>query len=314
MQQCLAVPKLSPYKDFTVTKYVPVWLEVQSKRYDMQLIRRSYDVLKSRTFGKLNRSGLNSALKKLLSDTLTRQENALLSHVSARVHSNDAMYAISSDQEYLSAGLSALRCIQYSLSQSNKDKEVRAILDFPCGYGRVLRFLKAGFPDADITVSDIDGEALDFCRRVFAVSPEMSNRDFRKLSISKKFDLIWSGSLITHIDESAATHLLKFFRNHLAPGGLCIFTTHGQVVADSIQNKQPIFGLTEDAQQQIISQFHQSGYGYADYPNQHGVGISVISRERMRSIACSVGQWKELCYLEHGWDNLQDVYSFHLTS
>jgi SAM-dependent methyltransferase len=220
------------------------------------------------------------------------------------------MYAVSSDEEYLSAGLSALRCIQYSLNCSNKNYKVRTILDFPCGYGRVLRFLRAKFRDADVTVSDIDPEAVDFCTRVFAAIPEMSNREFSRLSISRRFDLIWCGSLITHIDETAATHLLRFFHDHLAPGGLCVFTTHGQRAANWIEKNLHTFGLTEDAQQQVVSRFYESGYGYAEYPNRHGCGISLVSHERVQAIAYSVGEWKESCYLEHGWDNLQDVYSF----
>src|SRR5918999_5354246 len=151
----------------------------------MQVIHRLYDVVKNRTYAKLNRLvSFRSAIKKLASaDTLTHEEKALLRHVSARVHPNDTMYAISSDEEYLSAGLSALHCIQYSLDCSNKNYKVRTILDFPCGYGRVLRFLKARFPDADLTVSDINREAVDFCTRVFGAIPEMSNEDLSKLSI-----------------------------------------------------------------------------------------------------------------------------------
>jgi hypothetical protein len=86
-----------------------------------------------------------------------------------------------------------------------------------------------------VTVSDIVPEAVDFCTRVFAAIPEMSNRDFTRLSIYRRFDLVWCGSLITHIDEAAATHLLGFFHNHLAPGGIYVFTTHGQRAANSIQ-------------------------------------------------------------------------------
>ena len=71
----------------------------------MQLIRRSYDVARNRTYVKLN--GLlrfRSAIKKFASaDTLTREEKALVYHASARVHPNDTMYAVSSDEEYLSA-------------------------------------------------------------------------------------------------------------------------------------------------------------------------------------------------------------------
>ena len=127
------------------------------------------------------------------------------------------MYAISSPEEYLSAGLSAVRCIDYVLARSAGHNNVRSILDFASGYGRVLRFLKARFPLADITSSDIDPTAVDFCRRAFSVNTIVSSLDFGGISMSNKFDLIWCGSLVTHIDENRAARLLRLFRDHLSP-------------------------------------------------------------------------------------------------
>jgi SAM-dependent methyltransferase len=216
------------------------------------------------------------------------------------------MYAISSHEEYLSAGVSAVRCIEHVLTQSAGHNDVRTILDFACGYGRVLRFLKARFPVADITASDIDPEALDFCRRAFSVKIFISSLDFTGISISDRFDLIWCGSLITHIDENAAACLLRFFHDHLSPGGVCIFTTHGNRAAESMKK----YGLSETAQRQVLSQFRENGYGYADYPGRHGIGISVVSHECMVAIARSAGEWNQTAFLDHGWDNLQDVYGF----
>jgi SAM-dependent methyltransferase len=248
---------------------------------------------------------LRSARTRLLhSDTLSDQEKMLLEKVSCRVHLNDRMYAISSDEEYLFAGLSALRCIESVLARSAGHNNVQSILDFACGYGRVVRFLKARFSAADITTSDIDPAALDFCRRAFSVKTIISNLDFTGLSISDTFDLIWCGSLVTHIDENDAARLLRFFHDHLSLRGVCIFTTHGTRAAKSMQT----YGLTETAQQQVLSQFHEKGYGYADYAGRRGIGISIVSPECMLSIAQNAGEWTHIAFLEHGWDNLQDVY------
>ena len=38
----------------------------------------------------------------------------------------------------------------------------RRILDMPCGHGRVTRVLRARFPDAAITVCDIDRDGAGF--------------------------------------------------------------------------------------------------------------------------------------------------------
>ena len=59
---------------------------------------------------------------------------------------------------YLGTGMEAVRLIKNSLTLINKSSEsVKDILDFPCGYGRVLRHLKVGFPNANILGSEISG-------------------------------------------------------------------------------------------------------------------------------------------------------------
>ena len=151
---------------------------------------------------------------------------------------------------------------------------------------------------------------LDFCKHTFSIHPVKSTIDFAEFSLSTKFDLIWCGSLITHIDEASATILLKFFYNHLSPGGLCVFTTHGKFSIDMLEKKKITYGLTESAKNQVLSQFYERGYGYADYENQHGYGISAVSHERMLAIARGVGKWEEIFSMDTGWDNHQDVYGF----
>jgi SAM-dependent methyltransferase len=251
--------------------------------------------------------------KFLISNDLSDKEKSLLNKISLRVHSKDGMYQPKAALHYLSVGFSALRCIENALMESKEDKAILHILDFPCGFGRVLRFLKVRFPDAEITVSDIDPAALDFCKRVFHVKPAMSGKDFSNLSLSGKYDLIWCGSLISHIDEKAITDLLKCFHDRLTHGGLCVFTTHGKISAEWIQQKKVTYRLTEMAQRKVLSQFHEKGYGYADYNYQRGIGISLVSHDRMIAIAHRVGKWKEIFYLERGWDNHQDVYGFSKT-
>lgn len=236
----------------------------------------------------------------------------MLDKVSLKIHHKDAMYAPFAASHYLSVGLSAVCCIEDALDKSKRDDAVKSILDFPCGYGRVLRFLKARFPDAEITVSEIDPAALNFCKLVFSVNSVLSDTDFSKLSLPGKFDLIWCGSLITHINERATTELLRFFHAYLSPGGLCVFTTHGQLSAERIQKKTKTYGLTAGAQQEVLSKYRERGYGFADCKNYHGYGISVVSHERMLEIARKVGQWNEISFLERGWDSHQDVYSFML--
>lgn len=237
-------------------------------------------------------------------------EQALVAKVSLSVHQNDNMYLYPKAEHYLSVGISAIRCIESALKSAGSKTAVRSILSFPCGYGRELRFLKHRFPDANITGSDIDCAALDFCRREFAVKTVLSDKDFSKVSLESKFDLIWSGSLITHLDAGRAAELLRFFHSRLSPGGLCVFTTHGQLSEKWFSKNKTAYEMSYDAGQQILDQLHQTGYGYADYAASPGYGISVARKERMQEMARSVGSWTEVCFLEHGWDSHQDVFAF----
>lgn len=199
----------------------------------MNFIRKVYSYLKNRSLNILYRpdSYFRSAREKLLlSNNLKDEEKALLNKISLRTHYNDEMYTTTTAQHYLTVGLSATRCIENALDKSNRVKPVKSILDFPCGYGRVLRFLSVRFADADITISEIDPVALDFCKREFSVKSIISDKNFSRLALSGIFDLIWCGSLITHLDEKAATDLLKFFHDILSPDGLCVLQLMGRLL------------------------------------------------------------------------------------
>lgn len=246
----------------------------------------------------------------LASADLTHEEKAVLERVSLRIHEADGMYVPGKALHYLSVGLSASRCIREALRRGPAENKVRSILDFPCGYGRVLRYLRAMFPDADITAAEIESSALDFCRESFSVSTLMSTTNFGDLALPQRFDLIWCGSLFTHVDQQSSDGLLRFFHAHLSDHGVCVFTTHGQRSIDWLQSKKVKYNLPDDAQQKVIREFHSQGYGYSDYPRKTGYGISIVSHQRMLELADAAGAWREVAFFEHGWDDHQDVYAF----
>jgi SAM-dependent methyltransferase len=260
---------------------------------------------------------------------LGEAEKRLVRRVSVKMSSSDYMFrpgwstlsVARLAESYLTAGLSASRCIQASLDAAGKVISGGTVLDFPCGYGRVLRFLHAMFPDSTIVGVEIETEALEFCQRAFSVQGCLSKtaRNWRSMSLPCKFDLIWCGSLITHVDERAAVDLLDFFCRHLTDGGVCVFTTHGPHVADLLDNKEPIFGLTEEGRQKVLLEYQRQGYGYADYPHALADGrvsgchgVSLASPSRVVDLARGVGAWEAICYLESGWHALQDVHAFRL--
>ena len=111
----------------------------------------------------------------------------------------DSMYIRGQEAHYFSVGRSAIRNINTGLIAANLSSPAN-ILDMACGYGRVLRMLKAYFPEARLTACEIDSNAVDFCAETFGAKKAYSDINFGQIVLSEKFDLIWCGSLLTHLD------------------------------------------------------------------------------------------------------------------
>jgi cyclopropane fatty-acyl-phospholipid synthase-like methyltransferase len=165
----------------------------------------------------------------LLADgRFTAAQRDLLGPVESRISYADGMYVGDGDH-YFTVGLSAIQCIDEVLSHTELDS-IGTILDLPCGYGRVMRFLAHRFPEAKLTACELAQEAVQFCARTFGATAAYSSTNFRELSFDTQFDLIWCGSMVTHLDRSGIVALLDLFRRSLSPGGLVVFTTHGDRV------------------------------------------------------------------------------------
>jgi cyclopropane fatty-acyl-phospholipid synthase-like methyltransferase len=104
----------------------------------------------------------------------------LLKNVNSTIFKKDDMYAGNANH-YFKVGLSAIQCIDNSINIIENPK-INKILDMPCGYGRVLRFLRRRFPNANLTGMDIVEEAVDFCADTFS-----TNRIYSKKHLNSKF-------------------------------------------------------------------------------------------------------------------------------
>jgi SAM-dependent methyltransferase len=168
-----------------------------------------------------------------------------------------------SPEAYLASGQWSLRRIRLAMLASG-ETELERILDLPCGYGRVLRMLKAAFPDAELTACDIHRPAVDFCARTFGAKPVYSVPNPEEIPLEGPFDLIWVGSLLTHVGAPQWQGFLKLFERLLPPGGLLVFTASGQFVLDE---RLGSLGLAPEQQDAIASAYRSQGFGYSDYPS-----------------------------------------------
>ena len=90
---------------------------------------------------------------------------------------------------YFRCGKDALRLIQSVLALS-RVRTVSKILDLPCGYGRVARYLRLAFPNAHLTFCDLLEEGVQFCVREFNGDGLISKVDLRELNFPGKYDII----------------------------------------------------------------------------------------------------------------------------
>jgi len=207
---------------------------------------------------------------------------------------------------YLSVGLSALGVVEAALLDAPPP---RRILDLPCGFGRVTRMLRARYPSADITVCDIDRASVDFTAACFGARGVYSVQDFRDLQLGASFDLIWVGSLLTHLPEHQTRQFLDFAVRHIGPNSRLVVTSHGAFVAARL--RQWTYGLTTAAARGLLAEARMAGYGFRGYSGGQHYGISLTSRSWFEHTLAG----SPLClhsYQERGWDEHQDTLVLRL--
>lgn len=233
-------------------------------------------------------------------------------NINTKVSDNDVMLSGRDFKHYLALGVSAQQFISAATAFAG-GVNVTDILDLPCGHGRVTRVLRAAFPNASIVVSDIDRDGVDFCAKTFNATPIYSSPDFKKLNLGRKFDVVWVGSLITHLPANKTIELLSCLLRHLKIGGLVIASTHGAFVAGRVQipwiSGLGAYALSYAGTEKMLSEYFGIGYGYSPYPtnetyvpnndqSEQTYGVSLITREWFEGTLKSLGA-EVLIYRAH---------------
>jgi SAM-dependent methyltransferase len=251
-------------------------------------------------------------LYRLLPESLSTNR---LPGITGRVHTLDLMMAPLSRRgldHYISVGQSAIANIEETLAAAEITyDDVVSCLDFPCGYGRVLRWLRLRIEPARITASDIDRRAVDFCHSEFGVKPLYSADDFEQVKFPQRYALIWVGSLLTHLDSDRSLALLKRLVEVLDDRGLLIFTTQGQGYLTD-RGLPPHSKRFRAITGQLKEGFHKDGYCYTPLSPSGYYGLAFHSNNYIERLMAEHfrNEVKLLRFKERGWDGRQDVWSY----
>lgn len=102
----------------------------------------------------------------------------------------------------------------------------RMILDFGCGYGRIIRLMYYYSSPARIWGLDPWEKSIELCR-ADGVLGQLAVSDYLPTTLpvgDTRFDLIYAFSVFTHLSERAATMALTTLRQYIARDGLFVIT------------------------------------------------------------------------------------------
>jgi SAM-dependent methyltransferase len=224
------------------------------------------------------------------------------------IHPKDHMFnsAVRGWTDYEGVGVSAMQiiCSAFMAGPAHIPKRV---LDFGCGHGRVARHLRAALPDAEMYFSDIDETCSVFCAETFEGQYVQSFNDFQRLDLPENLDLIWVGSVFTHLDYLRMNTLFNALVGGLAPRGTLVATFRGNFLYQiAKQEKDP---NQQRKWKPLLDQYEAGGIAYQAYERDKDPdwGLSLSASDRVIGLGRRFDDLLLVNYSEKGWAAVHDV-------
>jgi len=155
---------------------------------------------------------------------------------------------VSTVEEFLVSGEHCFNDIRNALKPHGKDiGDFHAILDFGCGCGRTIRWLKDWAENGTLLGVDVDSEVVDWCSAHLPFVNTFQNNSNPPLPLqSDSFDLIYSISVFSHLEEANHIQWLEELARLLKPRGYATLSILGAYCYNFYSNGLPQRGLEED--------------------------------------------------------------------
>jgi SAM-dependent methyltransferase len=210
------------------------------------------------------------------------------------------------DDSYLEVGRSALKAIRFAQLAAGK-RDFGTLLDMPCGHGRVLRWLTAAYPQARLTACDLLTDGVDFCAATFGATPVYSSQLPSLDAFADRYDLIFVGSLLTHVDVRHWDHLIALWHDLLNPDGLLVVTTHGELAAERMRAGHN-YGYPPAAVLRTLRAYEHAGFAFLEEPPDNiDYGITLARPDWTIGRLLKHPDFRLVMYGEAQWHQHQDV-------
>ncbi|HEX3886257.1 MAG TPA: class I SAM-dependent methyltransferase [Phenylobacterium sp.] len=107
-------------------------------------------------------------------------------------------------------------------------ENLRSVMDFASGYGRLTRILEQKLEPRQIWVSDIYQDAMAYQGRAFGVNTVNSTPDPAAYMHAGLHDIVFVGSLFSHLPIPLFHAWLERLYRLVAPGGVLAFSVHDE--------------------------------------------------------------------------------------
>jgi SAM-dependent methyltransferase len=140
--------------------------------------------------------------------------------------------------------------------------EDRTILDFGCGYGRIIRLMYYYSSPARIWGLDPWEKSIELCR-ADGVLGQLAVSDYLPTALpvgDVSFDLIYAFSVFTHLSERAATLALTTLRRYVARGGLFVITIRPKEYWDVLDPE--VAARSHIDRDELVARHERNGFAF----------------------------------------------------
>jgi hypothetical protein len=128
--------------------------------------------------------------------------------------------------------------------------------------------------------------------------------DVERLRLHGSWDVIWSGSVLTHLSEHECSVLLRTLGAALSPGGILLFTTHGELIPRRLDEYGERVRSAADG---IRTAFVEDRVFYIAASALEGP-VTFHSRGSVERMIRHSGL-RRIAHWPRGWDDHQDVWA-----